>query len=49
MLGTFGHWAVRGFSGPRTPTLTRDIRLHMFNGHLRGPVTLTLYAERLAV
>ena len=29
-----------------TPTVTRDIR---YNGHLRGPVTLTPIAELLAV
>ena len=45
MLGTYGYWAVRFFNVPlplrHGPTV--------YNGHLRGPLTLTLTAERLAM
>ena len=42
MLGTFVHWAVRV---PKLATLTVTWGIR----HLRGPVTLSPYAERLAV
>ena len=41
MLGTYGHWAVRVHLLRHGPTV--------YNGHLRGPVTLTPNAERLTV
>ena len=45
MLGTHGHLAVRVLS-QSTPTVNRA---SVINCHLRGPVTLTSVAERLAV
>ena len=46
MLGTHGHWAVRGLYS------VSHLLWHgasVYNGHLRGPVTVTPNAERLAV
>ena len=47
MLGKYGHRTVRILKRA-TPTVSRDIR---YNGHLQGPVrvTLTRVAERLAM
>ena len=45
ILGTHGHWAVGFFS-------VSHILWHgasVYNGHLRGPVALTPFAERFAV
>ena len=41
MLGTYGHWAVRVHLLQHGPTV--------YNGHLRGTVSLTPNAERLAL
>ena len=46
MFDTYGHWAVRVFFS--VPHLLWH-RACIYNGHLRGPVTLSLNAERLVV
>ena len=45
VLGTHCHWAVRVLQRA-TPTVTGA---SVYNGHLRGPKTLTPVAERFAV
>ena len=45
MFGTHGHWAVRVLKRA-TPTVTRE---SVYNGHLRGSVTFTSIAKKLAV
>ena len=45
MLGTYGHWAVRVVFRA-APTVARG---SVYNGHLRGPVTLTPITYCLAV
>ena len=47
MLGTYGHWAVKVLK--RSTTTVTRASVYINNGRLRGPVTLTPVAERLAV
>ena len=46
MFDTYGHWAVRFFFSVSHLLWHRAC---IYNGHLRGPVTLSLNAERLVV